>query len=213
MERLTTPLREHLAEIKGGRGGGRTMPLEVVNAVATVGTFIVIAASAIAALIQLRHMRGTNQIVALTEFCEPLESHDIDEAQRFVSFELPKRLHNPDERRKMTSLPFSGDYEKIGTIANLFESMGEFVKVGIIDRRIACDIWSYVVLRNWNALSPLTTYIRQTLDAPQLWENFEYLAVLSKLYIEAHPHGSYPAEAPRMPEDRFLLDSIAVFAD
>lgn len=185
------------------------MSLELINAMATAGTFIVIAASAIAALIQLRHMRGSNQIVALNEFREAMESPDIRQAQQFVSFELPERLHDPAERAKITTLPFSGDYERIGTIANLFEGMGNFVRNGIIDRRIACDIWGYVVLRNWNALSPLITYMRRTLELPQLWENFEYLAALSKRYIEERPNGSYPLDVPHMPEDRSLLDAVS----
>jgi len=184
------------------------MPLELVNAVATVGTFIVIAASAIAALVQLRHMRSSNQIIALTEFRETMESREFSEAQRFVSYELPKRVLDPEERRKMTTLPFSGDYERIAAIANAFESLGEFVRLGIIDRDTACDMWSYVVLRNWNALAPLTTYLRHTIRAPQLWENFEYLAVISKQYMNDHPRGSFPPDVPRMPEDRSLLDAF-----
>src|ERR1700680_554848 len=164
------------------------MPLELVSVVATVGTFVVIAASAIAAVIQLRHMRGSNQIVALTECRETIESKEFSEAQRFVSFELPKRFQDPDECRKMTVLPFSGDYEALGTVANFFESMGLFVKTGIIDRQIACDFWSYIVVRNWNALVPVTTYARHKLAAPQLWENFEYLAALSKQYMAEHPN-------------------------
>jgi Domain of unknown function (DUF4760) len=183
------------------------MSLDVVNVIATVGTFVVIAASAVAALIQLRHMRGSNQITALNEFRETLESGEISDAQRFVSFELPQRMLDPAERLKMTTLPFTGDYEKIGTIANLFESLGEFVKIGIIDGNIACDIWGVVVVRNWNALSPLTTYIRVTLSIPQLWENFEYLTILAKRYLEQYPNGTYPANMPRMPEDRRLLET------
>lgn len=184
------------------------MSLEVLSTAASVGTLIVIAASAIAALIQLRHMRGSNQIIALTECRETIESREFSEAQRFVSFELPKRLQQADERLKMAVLPFSGDYEALGSVANFFESMGLFVKTGIIDRRIACDFWSYIVIRNWNALLPITTYVRHTLAAPQLWENFEYLAMLSKRYMDENPQGSYPAGAPRMPEDRSLIDLI-----
>ena len=184
------------------------MPLDVVNVVATVGTFVVIAASAVAALIQLRHMRGSNQITALNEFRETLESGEISEAQRFVSFVLPDRMLDQAERVKMTTLPFTGDYAKIGSIANLFESLGEFVKIGIIDANIACDIWGFVVVRNWNALAPLTTYIRVTIGMPQLWENFEYLTILAKRYLERYPNGTYPPNMPRMPEDRRLLDTI-----
>jgi hypothetical protein len=179
---------------------------ELISAIASAGTFVVIAASAIAALIQLRHMRGSNQIIALNEFRETMESPTIREAQQFISFELPKRLRDPVEREKIRQVPFSGDYEHLATIANLFESMGEFVKLGIIDRTIACEIWGYVVLRNWRALSPIVWFLRKEVDAPLLWENFEYLAVLSKNFIDARPNGSYPAGVPRMPEDRSLLE-------
>jgi hypothetical protein len=107
----------------------------------------------------------------------------------------------------MAVLPFAGDYQAIAAVANFFESMGLFVKEGIIDRRIACDFWAFIVLRNWNALLPITTYVRHELSTPALWENFEYLAYLSKQYAGKSP-SSYPAGTPRMPEDRTLIDLI-----
>jgi hypothetical protein len=183
------------------------MSAEWVTAVASAGTFIVIAASAIAALIQLRHSRGSNQIIALTECRETLESPEFREAQRFVSFELPKRLSDPEECKRIATLPFSGEYQAIGTVANFFESMGLFVKTGIIDRHIACDFWSFVVLRNWNALLPVTTYVREALSTDALWENFEYMAMLSQTYTEQHP-SSYPVGMPHMPKDRSLADMV-----
>lgn len=183
------------------------MSAEWVTALATAGTFLVIAASAVAALIQLRHMRGSNQIVALTECRETLESPEFREAQRFVSYELPKRLQDPDESRKVAQLPFPGEYEQIGTVANFFESMGLFVKQGIIDRHIACDFWAFVVLRNWEALLPVTTYVRATIGSDALWENFEYMALLSERYARTNPV-SYPKGQPRMPRDTSLLDRL-----
>lgn len=181
------------------------MSAEWVTAIATAGTFIVIAASAAAALVQLRHMRGSNQIVALTECRETLESPEFRDAQRFVSYELPKRLNDPNEARKAAQIPFSGEYEAIATVANFFESMGLFVKSGIIDKRIACDFWAFVVLRNWNALSPLIAYARKEIRTPALWENFEYMAVLSERYNRAHA-SSYPTDMERMPVDTSLID-------
>lgn len=181
------------------------MSPEWVTAIATAGTFVVIAASAIAALVQLRHMRGSNQIVALTECRETLESPEFRDAQRFVSYELPKRLNDPEECRKAAQIPFHGEYEAIATVANFFESMGLFVKRGIIDRRIACDFWSFVVLRNWEALLPITSYVRDKLGQPALWENFEYMASLSDLYQREHP-SSYPRRMERMPVDTSLIE-------
>ncbi|HEX5274952.1 MAG TPA: DUF4760 domain-containing protein [Candidatus Rubrimentiphilum sp.] len=183
------------------------MSPEWLTAIGTLGTFVVIAASAIAALLQLRHMRGSNQIVALTECRETLESPEFREAQSFVSFELPKRLTDVNEARKIAQLPFVDEYQAIGTVANFFESLGLFVKRGIIDRDIACDAWSYVVLRNWQALAPVTTFVREQ-TSPQLWENFEYLAAISKRFTSEHADGDYPRGLERMPVDRSLMDLI-----
>jgi hypothetical protein len=181
------------------------MSPEWITAIGTIGTFFVIAASAIAALVQLRHMRGSNQIVALTECRETLESAEFREAQSFVSYELPKRLKDPGECMKIVDIPFKGEYEAIATVANFFESMGLFVKSGIIDKHIACDFWAFVVLRNWRALAPVTTYIRRTLDVPALWENFEYMAALSDKWQASH-QTVYPAGTPHMPPDTSLIE-------
>lgn len=186
------------------------MSAEWVTAIGTIGTFVVIAASATAALIQLRHMRSSNQIVVLTECRETLESPDFREAQRFVSYELPKRLQDPQERLRVVQpqTQFEGEYKAIDTVANFFESMGMFVKNGIIDRDLALSMWCYVVLRNWNSLLPIVTYVRDDLGEPSLWEHFEYLAFLSKMYLEAHQGGSYPHNVPRLPGDRSLIEAV-----
>jgi hypothetical protein len=186
------------------------MSAEWVTAIATAGTFVVIAASAIAALIQLRHMRGSNQIVALTECRETLESPDFREAQRFVSYELPKRLMDPVERRRIAQpqSQFEGEYKAIDTVANFFESMGMFVKNRIIDPQLALSMWCYVVLRNWEALLPIVTYVRNDLQEPSIWEHFEYLAALSAQYLERNRGGLYPPGVPRMRADRSFIEAV-----
>jgi hypothetical protein len=102
------------------------MTAEWVTAAASVFTCLVIAATAVAALAQLRHMRGANQILALTECRETLESQEFREAQQFVSI------------------------------------VGLFVRKGIIEKSIACDSWSFVILRNWQALAPVVEVVRRS---------------------------------------------------
>ncbi|MGZ3497393.1 MAG: DUF4760 domain-containing protein [Vulcanimicrobiaceae bacterium] len=172
------------------------MSLEIVNSIAAVGTFVVIAASAIAALVQLRHMRGGNQIVALTECREKLESTEFQNAREFVVTKLPGLLANPQVRQQFGEPVLPAELREATYVANFFESMGAFVRFGIIDRTIACDLWCSVVLSCWNALLPVIS-IRRKID-PATWENFEYLAVLSKQYTELHPT-SYPRGLERMP--------------
>lgn len=183
---------------------------EWITAIGTIGTFVVIAASAIAALIQLRHMRSSNQIVALTECRETLESPDFREAQRFVSYELPKRLADPQERLRIAQpqSQFEGEYRAIDTVANFFESMGMFVKNRIIDPQLALSMWCYVVLRNWEALLPVITYVRNDLGEPSIWEHFEYLASISSEYLKQNSGGSYPRGVRRMAEDRSLIEAV-----
>lgn len=171
------------------------MSPEWVTAIATLGTFVVIAASAVAALLQLRHMRGSNQIIALTECRETLESDAFQEARAFVATELQQLLKNPETRDKLSQPVFPRELRPAGNVANFFESMGAFVRFNIIDRNIACDLWCGVVLASWEALLPVTR-IRRRFD-PGIWENFEYLAVLSKQFTERFPT-SYPAGMPRM---------------
>ncbi len=53
------------------------MSPESVSAVAAAGTLIVIAATAFAALVQLRHIRAANQLTGLLHFSAVFESDDI----------------------------------------------------------------------------------------------------------------------------------------
>jgi hypothetical protein len=171
------------------------MSAEWVTAIGTLGTFVVIAASAVAALMQLRHMRGSNQIVALTECRETLESEAFQNARDFTVMVLPELLKDPETHRKLSAPLFPKELRPASYVANFFESMGAFVRFNIIDRNIACDLWCGVVLSCWEALRPVTR-IRRVRD-PGVWENFEYLAALSKQFTERTPI-SYPPRMPRM---------------
>ncbi len=77
------------------------MSLELVNTFATLGTFVVIAATAIAAVVQLRHMRGSNQITALNELRETMETPDFQATSHFVGSELPAKLRDPAFRYQL----------------------------------------------------------------------------------------------------------------
>lgn len=173
------------------------MTPEWLTAIATAGTFIVIAASAVAAIFQLRHMRGSNQITALTECRERLESREFQDARQFIrSEEFHSLLKDNAVRQSLRAATLPVSLYRASHIANFFESLGSFVRNGIIDKSIACDLWGHVVYSCWQELVPMIRIFREPL--PAVWENFEYLAVLSKLYAEAHP-SSFPRHLPRLP--------------
>lgn len=174
------------------------MNLETVNTVASVGTLLVIAATAVAALVQLRHARSSNQIVALTECREVLESEAFASALRFVRRKLPELMKDPATRARLMVTPVDEDLRAVSVVGNFFESMGSFVKHDIIDKEIACDLWSGIVVTAWETLVPVMAILRRR-QGPALWENFEYLAAIMKAFIERHPEGGYPASVPHLP--------------
>jgi hypothetical protein len=179
------------------------MNLEWLSLIVSMITLIIIAASAFAALGQLRHLRSSNQIAALTEAREAMEAPHFRDAMRFVMRELRDRITDPNLRSKIVSDPSIlaiPELEPARMVANFFEALGIFVKYGMIDRDLVCDLWGGLVLRHWEALWPFISNVRIARDGPAIWENFEYLAMLMQEFDDAHPNGAYPRSMKRMPQ-------------
>ncbi|HZY99791.1 MAG TPA: hypothetical protein VFE36_09470 [Candidatus Baltobacteraceae bacterium] len=178
------------------------MSLELVNTFATLGTFLVIAATAIAAVVQLRHARGSNQIAALTELRDAFQSHEFSDAMGFVETQLGALLDNPEFRyqfanRSARTPEFRNDIDRVRLIGNYFEDMGALMLAGLVDRESLCMIYSSDLTRAWEAMEPALAISRRK-TSRALWENFEYAAMVSFRWIQAHPDGAYPAREPRL---------------
>lgn len=175
------------------------MSAEWVTAIATAGTFLVIAASAVAALVQLRHMRGSNQILALTELRETMESPEFQARIREVYGPFQERLQDEaflkrvHTERWLMNVP---EYESALIVGNFFESAGCLVKNRIVDPDIFCDLWAGVVIGSWNALAPFI-YADRHKNGSAVYENFEYLVVIAEQFDRRHPDGTYPKGLPR----------------
>jgi hypothetical protein len=181
------------------------MPLELVNTLASLATFVVIAATAIAALVQLGHARSSNQITVLNELIGVQHSPEYEEARHFVHVELPERLKDPTFRHElvlsMNKEPVRPETEKqigyLTAVGDFYENMGLLTKRGFVDRDSVLDVWSYNLRTEWERLEPATRRFRISVGN-SLWENFEYLVVLARAWRAAHPNGTYPARVPRI---------------
>lgn len=180
------------------------MPLELVDTLATIGTFLVIAASAAAALLQLRHLGSSNQIAALTKFREEFESAEFTHARQYVLEEIPRKLASPAGRAELRHSNFRGEMHAVIVVANFMESLGVFLKRHVVHKQVTCDIWGDVAYQMWTKLAPIVYSERQNAGTEALWENFEYLAVVGKQWVDAHPNGAYPEHVDRMPPDYSL---------
>lgn len=173
------------------------MSPEWLTAIGTLGTFVVIAASAIAALMQLRHMRATNQLSAITELFEIFESPEFHDARRFVSQELPDLFKVPQNRKLALQSPVPEQFQKARMVLGFFENVGSLVKRGIIEPDLLCDLWAPVIVTSWERFASWVLSSREARGNQSLYENFEYLAVLSQQHIDSHPAGNYPKGTPR----------------
>src|SRR6202043_93829 len=81
------------------RGHSR-MSLELVNTAAAVGTFLVITTTAIAAVIQLRHLRASNQLQGLLTALARMEDDDFNTWFTVTQERLPVLLNDPTFRRR-----------------------------------------------------------------------------------------------------------------
>jgi hypothetical protein len=100
---------------------------------------------------------------------------------------------------------------KINAVANFFEGVGLLVKTGLVDRDLMLEMWASVVIQSWERLTPVVAiYRRRVGDA--LWENFEYLTVLARQWIAAHPKGAYPAGVQRIELKDEYLEADKLYA-
>lgn len=178
------------------------MSLELVNTLATFGTFLVIAGTAIAALVQLRHARGSNQIAALDELRTVFQSREFSEAQSFLETRLSQRVADPAfryqwARRGARTEEFRSDIERARLVGNYFEDVGALIAAGLLDPELTTMIYSSDLVRAWDLMEPLTAISRRE-HGTQIWVYFEYAAMLAKKWIESHSDGGYPRGAPRL---------------
>lgn len=186
------------------------MSLEILNTIATIGTFIVIGATAVTAVIQLRHLRASNQLSGLLNVLsrveDPVFNEWLDRSRAF----LRERLPDPDYRRAI----FEAKYDRANNpwlnMCNSYEWVGSLVKHNLIPEEPFMDVYSNRILMAWNILQPVIAIVRRRGD-PSFWENFEYLVVQAKVWENQNPHGAYPKDAPRLVIEDEWLDADAAW--
>ncbi|MBV8163772.1 MAG: hypothetical protein JOZ91_05850 [Candidatus Eremiobacteraeota bacterium] len=172
------------------------MSPELLTALASVGTFVVIAASAIAALVQLRHLRRSNQLSGLLSVLELFQQTHFHELINFVRSELPQRMEDPAFRAGLEHVPVDRRKHPELHVADMYEEIGSYVRCGLIDEdQFLLGHWLNVLLY-WSLLHPCMVLVRS--HSPNTFENFEYLAARALAWRNKHPSGNYPRELPRV---------------
>jgi len=92
-------------------------------------------------------------------------------------------------------------------LANHFEYIGLFVRSEMVDRELACQLWSSIAYDTWTKIGPIAAIMRSSVSQG-IWINFEYIAAISKQYLDSGAGSAYPAGVPRLPPvDRPLAEA------
>jgi hypothetical protein len=170
--------------------------LEVVNTAATVATLVVLTAGAIAASVQLSHMRASNQLQAFIDIYNRAQSPQMLQLFDAVA-KLPENLErNPDYLNKLAT----GEqpvHDSLLVLAFWFDEVGIALRQGLISPEIIFQVGgsAYTTVRSWQTMLPLIDAVRTR--APSAFVHFEYVAVRAQQWIRAHPQGDYPRDTPR----------------
>lgn len=172
------------------------MSQETLGTAAAIGTFIVIAATAIAAIVQLRHLRAQNQLTGLLTVLARVEDPQfnewVDGAREMVKTRLPDATY----RRAI----LDGTYERKNNpwlnLANSYDWVGSLVKHKLIPEDSLLDVYAGRVEQAWSIIEGVVPLVRRR--GPGVWENFEYLVVRAREWDAAHKNGDYPKGVPRL---------------
>ena len=175
------------------------MNWEEIGALSTLGTLIVIAATAIAAVVQLRHMRTANTIAGYLGFMERWASpHAREIASHVFNGDLERKLADPAYREALAS----GNIDPVAhseiQYLDFWESLGMLLKLGFFDEAAVMESGGPAAVRSWHRLMPVIALIRRG-RGPTAYDNFEYIVSRSILWEASHPEGIFPRRTPHMP--------------
>jgi hypothetical protein len=183
------------------------LSLELISAIASVVTAVVIGATAVAAIVQLRHLRMNNQITALLAVQAEFDAKDFRDAEALVRREFPEifddegfcaywiavlRDEQPIEHPRYVEARHAARL-----VANTYENLGVLVKRGIIDKSLLLDVYAYIVASSWDELQGFVALVRSLIGEQTLYVNFEYLASIARDSLASNVD-PYPREAKRL---------------
>jgi hypothetical protein len=185
------------------------MSLESLNTSASLITIVIVAATAIAALVQLRHMRQGNQINAMLSIGDKFQGPEFAQASELVAAKIELAMQDASFRDYLISFRNARVVPEVDAtyvmlrraallLGNTFEELGILVRKKIIDREIFLDRYCNVIIRAWERLAAFLGFIRAVADDQAIWENFELITVLSQDYSERY-QSTYPKGMRHLP--------------
>lgn len=135
-------------------GDADPMTWEAVTAIASLSSAIVVCVAAVAAVIQIRHLRTGNQLEAFLRIYDVFNSPDMIAARGYCLDELPEVLANESSRAAFIAGPVEPRLLLVGNFEN---EVGALVVDGFLEERL---VWPLVPVaaRLWAIAEPVAQH-------------------------------------------------------
>jgi len=149
------------------------MNLEGLNTFAAVGTFLVIAATAIAAVVQLRHMQRGNWLTVQLKILEMWTSPAVQEPYDYIKTVLPEKLKDPKYRAELEFGPIDRTVHREMVMIDWNAHLGLMLEKGALDETFL-QFYQPAIVICWRELAPVLALLRRHRDEHGI-EHFDYL--------------------------------------
>ena len=155
-------------------------------------------------------MRSGNLIEAILSFRSMLEDDEHRKANRLLrGGDLARELEDPSFRRYLYRLTkklpqqdvpprYVELMEAAVALGNSFELIGGMIRNHVVAPGVFLANYWWVVTNTWERMKEYIAMMRQFTGNDGLFEDFEYLTVISLQWAERHPN-SYARGIARMP--------------
>ena len=185
------------------------MSSEQLNLVISAATLAVLLAAALAAIIQLRHIRASNESATFSTAFALWYSPDVQRGLRFIQHELSAKMKDPVFRAELDT-PGAVDHEHHPevNVIDFFDNVAVFVVLGVMREDLILHAGSQLISQLWQTLSPTIAIMRRK-RGKQLYVSFEYLAARAHAWMQRYPDGYTPRAFVRLPISDVWLQADA----
>jgi len=155
---------------------------EGITAASAAITTLVIAATAIAAVVQIRQLKLATQLEGYLALHREFGSTEMYAIREYVANELPKRLLDGKYREELESgAAFSGTHPEL-VLGNFWEKVGTLVSTGLLAPNLYLETGAYRVIEAWDQLSDVIALRRK--KEPLQWSGFDHIVRISREYLD-----------------------------
>lgn len=159
------------------------MNWESLTAISSAVTAVVIGASAVIAIVQIRHLRKAAQLESFLQLMSEATGPQMASWAAYVETTLPERLKDETYRSELAEGHIDFEHHKELALGAYWEKVGTLVHFGLIEPEVFVDFAGYICPYHWRLLGDVVVLRRRR--NPRIWERFEEFARLCEASMGA----------------------------